>query len=345
MRYNQLGHSGLNVSQICLGSMTWGEQNSQQEAFEQLDLATDAGVNFVDTAEIYPVPPCQATQGESERFLGKWLKKTGLRDKIIIATKVSGPGEFVAYLRNGPRLDANNINKAVEQSLKRLQTDYIDLYQTHWPDRPTNFFGQLGYKHSNKDQWIAIEDTLETLDKLIDAGKIRHIGISNETPWGTMKYLQTASTRQLPRVVSIQNPYNLLNRSFEIGLAEIAHREKIGLLAYSPLGFGTLCGKYLGGKQPEKARLTRFSRFTRYSNSEAVNATQCYVDLAIENSLDPGQMALAFINSRSFLTSTIIGATTLKQLKSNLESSKIQLSKQLLGEIEKLHSRFPNPGP
>ncbi len=325
--------------------MTWGEQNSQQEAFEQLDLATDAGVNFVDTAEIYPVPPCQATQGESERFLGKWLKKTGLRDKIIIATKVSGPGEFLAYLRNGPRLDASNINKAVEQSLQRLQTDYIDLYQTHWPDRPTNFFGQLGYKHSNKDQWIAIEDTLETLGRLVDAGKIRHIGISNETPWGTMKYLQTASTRQLPRVVSIQNPYNLLNRSFEIGLAEIAHREKIGLLAYSPLGFGTLCGKYLGGKQPEKARLTRFSRFTRYSNSEAVNATQCYVDLAIENGLDPGQMALAFIHSRSFLSSTIIGATTLKQLKSNLDSSKIQLSKELLGEIEKLHSRFPNPGP
>ncbi len=250
MQKRTLGKTGLEVTEICLGTMTWGEQNSEQEAFEQLDLATSAGINFIDTAEMYPVPPREKTQGLTETFLGNWLARRGRRDDLVIASKVAGPGNGLGYLRNGPRLTRDHIRKACEDSLRRLQTDYIDLYQVHWPDRNTNFFGKLGYVHKADEQMTPIEETLGALDELVKEGKVRHVGLSNETAWGAMEYLRLARENGWPRVASIQNPYNLLNRSFEVGLAEIAHREDVGLLAYSPLAFGTLSGKYLDGQRP-----------------------------------------------------------------------------------------------
>jgi aryl-alcohol dehydrogenase-like predicted oxidoreductase len=346
MEYRQLGNTNIEVSALCLGTMTWGEQNTQEEGFAQMDMAIDHGVNFFDTAELYPVPPKKETYTATETIIGNWLEKRKNRGDIILASKVAGPGEWIEYMRDGKIcLDRKNITTAIEGSLKRLKTDYIDLYQLHWPDRETNFFGKLGYEHNPNDSSVPIEETLEALDELVKSGKVRHIGLSNETPWGAMQFLKFAENKDQARIVSIQNPYNLLNRSFEIGLAEIAHRESVGLLAYSPMAFGVLSGKYLSGQRPEGARLTLFDRFTRYTNPQATAATEAYVDLAREHSLDPAQMALAYVTSRSFLTSNIIGATNLEQLKFNLDSVELKLSDEVLNGIESIHTTHPNPSP
>ena len=309
-------------------------------------MAQDLGVNFIDTAEMYPVPPMAETYTRTEQYIGNWLSQRGNRDKVILATKVASRADWLDYIRDGNiRLDRKNIEAAVNASLKRLQTDHIDLYQLHWPDRNTNYFGKLGYEYAPKDKPVPIEETITVMDELVKSGKIRHYGLSNETPWGAMKFVQLAEHHGYNRPVSIQNPYSLLNRSYEIGLSEVSHHEDMGLLAYSPLGFGVLSGKYLGGASPAGARLTLFERFTRYSNDNAVRATQDYVTIAKRHQLDPAQMALAYVNSRSFLTSNIIGATTLEQLKSNIESINLQLSDEVLQEIEAVHQNNPNPSP
>jgi aryl-alcohol dehydrogenase-like predicted oxidoreductase len=345
MQTRKLGNTDIDVSLICLGTMTWGEQNTEQEAFEQLDYATGNGINFIDVAEMYPVPPRAETQGLTETYLGHWLARRGRRDDLVIATKVAGPGNGLSYLRSGPRLTREHIREACETSLKRLQTDYIDLYQVHWPDRSTNFFGKLGYQRNPEEAMTPIEETLEALDELVREGKVRHIGLSNETPWGTMEYLRLSREKGWPRVVSIQNPYNLLNRTFEVGLAEFAHREQTGLLAYSPLGFGVLTGKYLDGKWPEKARLTLYERFSRYTSERASAATRAYADLAQQHGLTTAQLALAWVNSREFVTSNIIGATTLDQLRENLGSADVRLSPDVIDAIEAIHSEFTYPCP
>jgi len=347
MQYRRLADSGLEVSALCLGTMTFGEQNTQQQAFEQLDMALDAGVNFIDTAEMYAIPPRVETLGSTETIIGRWLRQRGCRDRVVIATKVSGPGrDWLPYIRGGNNhLDRRNIHAAIGDSLRRLQTDVIDLYQLHWPERHTNCFGRLGYVHQEDPDEVPLLETLQALAELVEAGKVRFIGVSNETPWGLMRLLGLAETHGLPRVVSIQNPYSLLNRSFEIGLAEISHREEVGLLAYSPLGFGVLAGKYLAGQRPPGARLTLFPHYTRYSNPQAQRATRDYVTLAHDHGLDPAQMALAFVTSRPFVTSNIIGATTREQLQSNLDSLQLTLSQPLLEEIDAIHQRQPNPSP
>lgn len=345
MKTRKLGRTDINVSEICLGTMTWGEQNSERQAFEQLDLATAEGVNFIDAAEMYPVPPKPETQGLTEAYLGNWLARRGRRDDLVIASKVAGPGNGLTYLRNGPRLTREHIRQACEESLRRLQTDYIDLYQVHWPDRNANFFGKLGYRHNADEQATPIEETLAALAELVSEGKIRHIGLSNETPWGTSEYLRLSRERDWPRIVSVQNPYNLLNRTFEVGMAEIACREQVGLLAYSPLAFGMLSGKYLDGNRPRGARLTLYERFTRYTNGPGADATRAYVDLAASHGLSPVQMALAYVTSRDFVTSNIIGATTLEQLGENLGSASVSLTDEVLEGIEELNRRYTYPCP
>ncbi|MGR9074345.1 MAG: aldo/keto reductase, partial [Gammaproteobacteria bacterium] len=305
------------------------------------------GVNFIDTAEMYSIPPRAETYGSTETIIGNWLKKTGKRDRIVLATKVVGKADdWLPHIRGGKaRLDKKNIESALDQSLRRLQTDYVDLYQIHWPDRNTNFFGELGYRHQPDESAVSIEETLSALNGLVESGKVRCLGVSNETPWGAMEYLRVAAQNHFPRIVSIQNPYNLLNRSFEIGLSEISHREEVGLLAYSPLAFGVLTGKYLFDS-PENARLTLFPSYTRYSSGETGKAaTEAYVRLARAHGLSPAQMALAFVNSRPFLSANIIGATTLAQLRENLESAYIELSGEVLDGIEAIHREYPNPCP
>ncbi|MGM3386078.1 NADP(H)-dependent aldo-keto reductase [Stutzerimonas stutzeri] len=345
MQLRQLGRTDLQVSALCLGTMTWGEQNDQQEAFAQLDRAKAAGINFIDTAEMYPVPPRAETYATTERYIGEYFKARGDRNDWVLASKVAGPGNGITHIRDGQlKMNRQHIVAALDASLQRLQTDRIDLYQLHWPERSTNFFGQLGYRH-HQAGFTPLEDTLEALDEQVRAGKIRHIGLSNETPWGTMKYLQLADERGWPRAVSIQNPYNLLNRSFEVGLAEISIREQCGLLAYSPLAFGMLSGKYEGGARPEGARITRFSRFARYTNPQAQAACSRYVNLAREHGLDPAQMALAFVTGQPFVTSNIIGATSLEQLESNLGSIDVTLSPEVLEGIEAIQVAQPNPAP
>jgi aryl-alcohol dehydrogenase-like predicted oxidoreductase len=346
MIYRSLGRTNISVSALCLGTMTFGEQNTAADAAEQLDRAVAAGINFIDTAEMYPVPPKPDTMGRTEEYIGRWLAERGGRDKLVIASKVAGPGDWLPYIRGGQnRLDRPNIERALHDSLRRLGTDYIDLYQLHWPDRQTNFFGKLGYEHPAEDHSVPLLETLQVLGDLVQAGKVRHIGLSNETPWGTMRFLALAEQCGLPRMVSIQNPYNLLNRSFEIGLAEVAIREQCGLLAYSPMAFGALSGKYLDGQKPAAGRLTLFSRFTRYSNHQAVLATADYVRVARKHGLEPAQMALAFVTSRPFVTSNIIGATTMAQLEQNLASIDVDLADETLADIEAVHTRQPNPSP
>jgi aryl-alcohol dehydrogenase-like predicted oxidoreductase len=346
MEYRKLGNTNIDVSVICLGTMTWGQQNTEADAHAQLDAALDYGVNFIDTAEMYSIPTREETCGKTEEYIGNWISARKNRDRYILATKVSGPGSWLPHIRNGEaRLDRKNIETAVDQSLKRLQTDYIDLYQLHWPDRKTNFFGKLGYVHDTDESPVAIEETLTVLGDLVSAGKIRHIGLSNETPWGLMKFVHAAQTLGLPRIVSVQNPYSLLNRSFEVGCAEISHREQVGLLAYSPLGFGVLSGKYLDGARPENARLTLFESYTRYLKPNALKATEEYVALAKQYALDPAQMALAYVNTRPFLTSTIIGATSMDQLIADIESIDVTLTPEILEQIEAIHQRYPNPAP
>ncbi|ALP54211.1 aldo/keto reductase [Candidatus Tenderia electrophaga] len=345
MEYRQLGRSDIQVSALCLGTMTFGEQNSAHDAHAQLDRALAAGINFIDTAEMYPVPPRGETQGRTEEYIGSWLKARGKRAQIILATKVSGPSASFTYLRGGKLgFDRHNIETALNDSLKRLQTDYVDLYQLHWPERSTNFFGQLGYRHEPEEQFTPFEEVLGVLGELVQAGKIRHIGLSNETPWGVMQCLEIAR-RDLPRVVSVQNPYSLLNRSFEVGLAEIAQREDVGLLAYSPLGFGVLSGKYLDDTKPAGARLTLFDRFQRYTNAQGTAATRAYVELARAHGLAPAQLALAFVTSRPFVTSNIIGATRLDQLEQNIGSESLTLSDEILEAIDTIHRRYTIPCP
>ena len=351
MIFNQLGRTGMQVSRICLGTMTWGRQNSQEQAFEQMDYARDQGVNFFDTAELYATPPCAETYGATETIIGNWFKARGGRDKVILASKVAcknvnGQNPPVDYMREGDmKLDRANITAAVDASLKRLQTDYIDLYQIHWPERRTNFFGRLGYEHDEHDSSTPIEETLDALAEVVKAGKVRAIGLSNETPWGVMKFLALAEQKGLPRVASVQNPYSLLNRTYEIGMAEVSAREECGLLAYSPMAFGVLSGKYLGGARPEGARLTLFPYFDRYVRGLTEHATAQYVQLARAHDLDPGQMALAFVNRQPFLTANIIGATTMEQLKSNIASLDVTLSAEVLEGIEAMHHDTPNPSP
>lgn len=345
MEYRQLGRSDLQVSALCLGSMTWGEQNNEVEGFAQIDRAKACGINFLDTAEMYPVPPRRDTYGATERIIGNYFKARGDRADWVLASKVAGPGNGIDYIRGGQlKHNRQHIVAALDDSLKRLQTDWIDLYQLHWPERSTNFFGQLGYRHQEQD-FTPLQETLEVLGEQVKAGKIRHIGLSNETAWGTMKYLQLADQLGLPRAVSIQNPYNLLNRSFEVGLAEVAMREQCGLLAYSPLAFGMLSGKYENGARPANARITLFSRFARYTNPQAIAACSRYVTLAREHGLDPAQMALTFVTRQPFVTSNIIGATSLEQLESNLGSLSLELSDELLDAIEAIHREQPNPAP
>ncbi len=346
MLYRPLGRTDLRVSALCLGTMTFGEQNTAADAAAQLNRAVAAGINFIDTAEMYPVPPRVETMGRTEEYIGRWLAEHGGRDKLVIATKVAGPGDWLPYIRGGNnRLDRPNIEQALDDSLRRLRTDYLDLYQLHWPDRQTNIFGRLGYEHPADDTSVPLRETLEVLDKLVQSGKVRHLGLSNETPWGTMRFLELAERHGLPRMVSIQNPYNLLNRTFEIGLAEVSLREHCGLLAYSPMAFGALSGKYLEGRRPPQGRLTLFSRFSRYSNEEAVAATADYVAIARKHGLEPAQMALAFVTGRPFVTSNIIGATTPEQLEQNLGSIELTLDDEVLADIEAAHTRQPNPSP
>lgn len=343
MEMRPLGRTGIDVSRICLGTMTYGEQNTEAEAHAQLDRAIAMGVNFIDVAEMYPVPPNEATQGLTESYVGSWLQRRGCRHDVVLATKVTGPG--LNHLRGGSRLNRQQVLEAADASLKRLGTDYIDLYQLHWPERNTNFFGKLGYVAGDDGDAVPMLETLSALRELVDAGKVRAIGLSNDTPWGVMHALELAERLGLPRVASIQNPYNLLNRTFEIGLAEIAHREDVGLLAYSPLGFGVLSGKYLNGARPSGARLTLYQRFQRYTSAQADAATRDYVALANQHGLDPAQMALAFVNSRHFLTSNIIGATRMDQLDKNLASDALVLDDDILEAIEKIHQALPNPCP
>jgi len=344
MKRRPLGRTGLEVSVVGLGTMTWGEQNTEADAHAQLDVALAAGINFIDAAEMYPVPPKADTQGRTEQYIGTWLKARRKRDQVIVATKVTGPADM-PWLRGGPQPSRAQVRAALDASLARLQTDYVDLYQVHWPDRATNFFGKLGYEHRDDAGAVPIEETLGALADLVKAGKVRHIGISNETPWGLSEYLRLSREKSWPRVASIQNPYSLLNRSFEVGLAEFAHREQVGLLAYSPLAFGVLSGKYLGGLRPAGARLTLFSRFQRYTGERVEHAVQKYVELARRHGLDPAQMALAYVYSRPFVASALVGATTLPQLRSNIGAAELVLSPDVVAGIENIHRDHSNPAP
>ncbi|QLI83009.1 NADP(H)-dependent aldo-keto reductase [Chitinibacter fontanus] len=349
MEYRKLGQSDLDVSVIGLGTMTWGEQNTEADAHAQIDYALAQGVNFLDAAEMYPVPPRPETQGRTEQYIGSWFKKTGRRQEVILATKAAGPvrqAHQPNHIRNGKtHFDRANLTAALDASLQRLQTDYIDVYQLHWPDRSTNTFGRLAYPWIDDDYTVAIEETLSILAEFVQAGKVRHIGVSNETPWGVAQFLAASKTRQLPRIASIQNPYSLLNRTFEIGLAEFSHREQVGLLAYSPLAFGVLSGKYLGGVRPAGSRLALYERFSRYTNPQAEQATTEYAAIAREHGLTPTQLALAYVNSRPFVTSNLIGATTLTQLEENIGTIKISLSDEIITKIDQVQARISNPAP
>jgi len=348
MKYSTLGMTDLKVSLICLGTMTFGEQNSEAEAFAQMDAATAAGVNFFDTAELYAVPPRAETYGATEDIIGNWFQKTGKRKDIVLATKVVGAAGHLPWIRGGQaRLSRAHIDEALSGSLKRLKTDYIDLYQIHWPQRPVNTFGKLGYDQysvSGREADVILE-TLETLSDAVKAGKIRHIGVSNETPWGVMKYLELASRHNLPRIQSIQNPYSFLNRSFEIGLAEMAMQEKTGLLAYAPLAAGTLTGKYLDGQMPAGSRRAIDSRASRYDRKGVDDIVRGYIDIAARFGLDVAVMSHAFVNTRPFLTANIIGATRVAHIETALAALDVTLPPELLAEVEALHARHPIPCP
>ena len=345
MKYTTIPHTDIRVSKICLGTMTWGNQNTQNEGFEQMDYALDAGVNFFDTAELYPVPATADTYADTERIMGDWYASRKNRDKVVLATKIAGPGAYTAHIRT-TGFTPNSIREALEGSLMRLKTDYIDLYQLHWPERNANFFGKRDYFPDADEQWQDnFQQILETLNGFIQEGKIRHIGLSNETPWGAMKFLALAEHKSLPRMKTIQNPYSLLNRTFEVGNAEVAHREQLGLLAYSPMAFGVLSGKYRGGKLPDNSRLKLFPRMARYNSEQSLAATEAYAEIAEKHNLSLAQLSLAFVTDRPFVTSNIIGATTMPQLKENIASAAITLSDEILSEIDAVHNRIPNPAP
>lgn len=352
MEMRKLGRSGIEVSKICLGTMTWGQQNTEAEGHAQIDMALDYGVNFLDTAELYSVPARAETYGSTERIIGSWLKKKGGRDKLVIATKVAGPAPHLSYMRphlhdgQGTNLDRQSVLEACDASLQRLGTDYIDLYQLHWPSRRTNFFGVLRYRPTEQEDAVPLEETLSALKELVDAGKIRAVGLSNETAWGAMHALKLSETMELPRVASVQNPYNFLNRSYEIGLAELADKEDCGLLAYSPTASGYLTGKYCGGAIPEGSRFALFKEtFGRYLNEYGTAAMEAYVALARAHDIDPAQMALTFVNMQPFLTSNIIGATTMAQLKTALDTHDMTLPKELIKEINQIEAKYPMPCP
>ena len=346
MNYRKLGTTDLKVSTICLGTMTWGEQNTQEEGFEQMDYALDQGVNFWDTAELYAVPPKAETFGHTEIIIGNWFKKTKKRKEVILATKVAGPSR--EYLRDGGyNYGIEKMTEAINDSLKRLQTDYIDLYQLHWPERNTNMFGKLGYEHKDKDDWNKFEDVLGNLQKFVKDGKIREVGLSNETPWGVSKYLELAKEKNLPRMMSVQNPYSLLNRTYEIGLAEVSIREQIGLLAYSPLASGYLSGKYRNKKYPKGSRMERDWEFWkyRYNTPNLKNAVEEYYKISEKHNLNMSQMSLKFCELQHFMTSVIIGATTMEQLKTDIESVNVKLSDEVIKEINEVQKIYPNPCP
>ena len=346
MNYKKLGSTDVDVSTICLGTMTWGEQNSKIDGFEQMDYALDNGVNFWDTAEIYAIPMREETYGETENIIGEWFKKTKKRDKVILATKVSGPTSKEYIRGGGCSYDKKSMSEALEKSLKRMQTDYIDLYQLHWPERNTNFFGQQGYEHdSNEKNWIAFEEILETLKKFVDAGKIRYVGLSNETAWGLAKCLELSKLKNLPKMMAVQNPYNLLNRTYEVGLAEISVREQSGLLAYSPLAFGYLTGKYRNNNMPKGSRIDLFKDFTRYNNENSIKAIEEYYKISQKFNLDFAQMSIKFCEIQPFVTSVIIGATTMQQLKTNVESVNVKLNNEIINEINEVQKIYPNPCP
>ena len=345
MDYTVLPNTDIKVSKICLGTMTWGNQNTQKDGFSQMDFATDHGVNFFDTAELYPVPATKETQGRTSRIIGNWLKKRGTRDKIIIASKIAGPGDYTAHIRK-TGFRGNSIQQAIDMELKRLKTDYIDLYQLHWPERQTNTFGIRDFNPNYNDPWIDnFYEVIYELNRLIKVGKIRTYGISNEKAWGCMRYIEEVRKNKLHKISTIQNPYSLLNRVFEGDLAEISYRENIGLLAYSPLGFGVLSGKYINGTASKNTRLNLFPRFSRYSSQQATNATKSYFELSKEIGISLTTLALSFVNSRPFICSNIIGATTIDQLKENIESIRTKLSKEVIQRINEIHSAIPNPSP
>ncbi len=346
MKYRELGRTGVKVSALCLGTMTFGEQNSEAEAHAQLDYAVERGINFLDASEIYPVPPRPETQGRTEEIIGTWLAARKNRDKIIVATKVAGRGKMSWLRKNGgpTRQSASQIAEAVNASLARLTTDYIDLYQLHWPDRPMRIFEGLDYVHVEGDSH-PVEEILAVLGRLVEAGKVRFVGLSNETPWGVMSFLKASEQHGLPRIVSVQNAYNLVNRSYEIGLSEITYREGVSLLGYSPLGQGYLSGKYEGGALPPNSRKRLFNRLGRYEQGNGPKAISAYVALARRHGLDPAQMAIAFAASRPFVTSAIIGATTMAQLETDIAALDLELDDRLLADIEQIHLDYPNPCP
>jgi len=345
MKYTTLPNTNIKVSKICLGSMTWGNQNSEAEGHQQLDYALEQGVNFIDTAELYPVPATAETSGRTSKIIGNWIHKRNNRDKVILASKIAGPGDYTAHIRtNG--FSKEGINDAISKELKRLQTDYIDLYQLHWPERQTNTFGVRDYKHNPNDSWKDnFNEVLHSLQEQIKAGKIRHIGMSNEKAWGAMRYIEESRAHDLPRMSTIQNAYSLINRVFEGDMAEVALRENIGLLTYSPMAFGVLSGKYIKGIAGDDTRLKLFPRFARYSSEQSTEATRRYLKIAEDNNMSLAQMSLAFINQQPFVTSNIIGASKLEQLKENIDSINITLSDELLSQINAVHAVIPNPAP
>jgi aryl-alcohol dehydrogenase-like predicted oxidoreductase len=347
MQYRRLGRSDLEVSRICLGSMTWGEQNSEAEAFEQMDYAFAEGVNFIDTAEMYPIATRAETYGRTEEIIGNWMAARGNRGKVVLATKIVGPNAArFPYIRGGEtRFNRKHIEAALETSLKRLKTDHIDLYQLHWPDRATNDFGALAYQHEDGAADTPIEETLEALEAVVRAGKVRYVGLSNENPWGVMRFLALAEQGRGPRVVSVQNPYSLLNRSYETRLAEISIREDVGLLAYAPLAAGTLTGKYLNGQWPEGARRTLWPGNKRYQGAQAERATAAYVQIARDHGLDPAELALAFVLRQRFLGAAIIGATGMAQLKTDIGAARVSLTDDVLQAVEEVHKLYTYPCP
>ena len=344
MNYKKLGNTDLNVSTICLGTMTWGEQNSEKEAFEQMSYAIDNGVNFWDTAELYSVPPKESTYGLTEEIIGNWFTKNKKRHEVILASKVAGPSR--SYLRDGQNsFVGKNLENALNNSLKRLKTDYLDLYQLHWPERNVNNFGKLGYTHK-ESKWNKFEDILINLKKFVDQGKIKYVGLSNETPWGVMNFMQLYKDKNLPRMMSIQNPYSLLNRSYEVGLAEVSIREQIGCLSYSPLASGYLSGKYRNGAMPKGSRIERDYEFWgRYRKPQSENAIEEYYKISKKYNLDMSQMAIKFCEIQDFMTSVIIGATTMDQLKTNIESVNIKFSNEIIEKINEVQKIYPNPCP
>jgi len=349
MNFKKLGNTDLKVSSICLGTMTWGEQNTEKDAFKQMDYALEKGINFFDTAELYAVPMKPETRGKTSQFIGQWFSKTKKRNKVILADKVAGASSMNWLRPNGKNTSLNKkqIEFACDRSLKDLKTDYIDLYQVHWTDRSSGAFsGKLEYEHKNNDDCVSIEETLDALNNLVKVGKVRHIGISNETAWGTSQYLKFAEQKKLTKIVSIQNAYNFLNRAFEVGLSEIAIREKVGLLAYSPLASGYLSGKYRGGVIPKNSRMDLFYDFWgRYRTLHSEKAIEEYWNLAKDFNLNLAQMAIKFCEIQPFITSVIIGATTMEQLKTNIDSVNIKLDKKLITKIGEIHKRYPNPCP